>query len=83
MGNTMRIMPEGITLGLEWNSWPEPVIFDIIRKEGRVPEEDMRRTFNLGVGLVMVVSKTGADRIMEDLKSNDENAYIIGQVVAS
>ena len=83
MGNTMRIMPEGLTLGVEWNSWPEPVIFDIIRKEGRVPEEDMRRTFNLGVGLVMVVSKTGADRIMEDLKSNDENAYIIGQVVAS
>ena len=59
------------------------MIFDIIRKEGGVPEEDMRRTFNLGVGLVMVVSKAGADRIMDDLKSKDENAYIIGQVVAS
>ncbi len=83
MGNTMRIVPEGLTLDVEWKSWPEPVIFDIIRKEGKVPEEDMRRTFNLGVGLVMIVSKAGAGRIMEDLKSKGENAYIIGQVVAS
>ncbi len=80
MGNTMRIVPEGFSLDIEWTSWPEPMIFDIIRKEGKVPEEDMRRTFNLGLGLVMIVSKNGVDRIMADLKSKDENAYIIGQV---
>ena len=50
MGNTMRIIPEGLKLDVDWNAWPEPVIFDIIRREGQVPEEDMRRTFNLGIG---------------------------------
>ncbi len=82
MGNTMRIVPEGLRLDVEWGSWSEPLIFDIIRKDGRVPEEDMRRTFNLGLGLVMVIAGSGVDRIMEDLKSKGENAYIIGQVVA-
>lgn len=82
-GNTMRIVPEGLRLDVEWSAWPEPVIFDIIRKEGGVPEEDMRRTFNLGVGLVIVVAKTAVDRVMADLKSKHENAYIIGQIVAS
>ena len=81
-GNTMRIIPDGLRLDVDWKSWPEPVIFDIIRKEGRVPEEDMRRTFNLGIGLVMIVAETSVDRIMADLTSKHENAYIIGRVVA-
>lgn len=80
-GNTMRIVPKGLRLDVEWGAWPEPVIFDIIRKEGGVPEEDMRRTFNLGVGLVVIVARTSVDRIMADLKSKHENAYIIGQIV--
>lgn len=80
-GNTMRIVPKGLRLDVEWGAWPEPVIFDIIRKEGEVPEEDMRRTFNLGVGLVVIVARTSVDRIMADLKSKHENAYIIGQII--
>ena len=80
-GNTMRIVPKGLRLDVEWGAWPEPVIFDIIRKEGGVPEEDMRRTFNLGVGLVVIVARTSVDRIMVDLKSKHENAYIIGQII--
>lgn len=80
-GNTMRIVPKGLRLDVEWGAWPEPVIFDIIRKEGGVPEEDMRRTFNLGVGLVVIVARTSVDRIMADLKSKHENAYIIGQII--
>ena len=81
MGNTMRIVPEGLTLSVDWNSWPELPIFDLIRKEGEVPEEDMRRTFNLGLGLVMIVSKDRVDHIMAYLKSREENAYIVGEVV--
>jgi len=81
MGNTMRIVPEGLALSVEWNSWPELPIFDLIRKEGQVPEEDMRRTFNLGLGLVMIVSNDRVDHIMAYLKSREENAYIVGEVV--
>ncbi|NTV99440.1 MAG: phosphoribosylformylglycinamidine cyclo-ligase [Chlorobiaceae bacterium] len=80
MGNTMRIIPSGLKLDVDWKSWPEPVIFDIIRREGNVPEEDMQRTFNLGIGLVMVIEKSAVARVMASLKSQGENAYIIGQV---
>jgi len=80
LGNTMRIVPEGLKLDVEWNAWPEPVIFDIIRKEGHVPEEDMRRTFNLGAGLVMIVEKNAVDDVRAVLQSQGENSYIIGQV---
>ncbi len=80
MGNTMRIVPEGLMLDVDWKSWPEPLIFDIIRREGHVPEEDMRRTFNLGIGLVMIVEKKAVNRVISCLKSQQENAYIIGQV---
>jgi phosphoribosylformylglycinamidine cyclo-ligase len=80
MGNTMRMVPDGLTLDVEWNSWPEPLIFDIIRREGQVPEEDMRRTFNLGVGLVMIIEKNAVEKVLTTLKSQGENAYIIGKV---
>ena len=80
MGNTMRIVPEGLALDVAWDAWPEPLIFDIIRRAGQVPEEDMQRTFNLGLGLVMVVEKSATDRVLATLKSQGENAYIIGSV---
>jgi phosphoribosylformylglycinamidine cyclo-ligase len=81
MGNTMRIVPDGLALSVDWSSWPEPLIFDLIRREGSVPEEDMRRTFNLGLGLVMIVARERVDEMMAYLKSKQENAYIIGSVV--
>ena len=80
LGNTMRIVPDGLKLDVEWSSWPELPIFDIIRREGDVPEEDMRRTFNLGIGLVMVVERSAAPDLLASLKSQGENAYIIGAV---
>ncbi|MBZ4219849.1 MAG: phosphoribosylformylglycinamidine cyclo-ligase [Chlorobium sp.] len=80
MGNTMRIVPEGLKLDVAWDAWPEPVIFDIIRRSGDVPEEDMRRTFNLGVGLVLIVEKNAVESVLASLKSQQENAYIIGKV---
>ena len=80
MGNTMRIVPEGLSLDVAWDAWPEPLIFDLIRQAGQVPEEDMRRTFNLGLGLVMVVEKGAVERVLATFISQQENAYIIGSV---
>ena len=80
MGNTMRIVPDGLTLDVAWDAWPEPLIFDIIRQSGGVPEEDMRRTFNLGLGLVIIIEKSATERVLSSLKSQQENAYIIGGV---
>jgi len=54
-GNLARILPAGCGAVVRAGAWIEPPIFDLLRREGRVPEDDMRRAFNLGVGLVAVV----------------------------
>lgn len=64
-GNTERIVPEGLKPDVDWKSWDWPAIFTLIRKEGDVPVEDMRRAFNLGIGLTVVVSADAADSFLE------------------
>ncbi|WP_320409982.1 hypothetical protein [Candidatus Kryptobacter tengchongensis] len=51
-----------------------------MQKLGNVPEEDMRQTFNLGVGLVLIVDKNDADKIINELKSINENPFTIGEI---
>lgn len=58
-------------------------IFDLIAKKGNIPERDMFNTFNMGVGMSVVVSASDADKAIEILKANGEDAYIIGNVIRS
>ena len=58
-------------------------VFDLIAKRGNIPERDMFNTFNMGVGMSVVVSKTDADKALETLRANGEDAYIIGEIVKS
>lgn len=81
VGNTMRIVPEGLRLHIEWASWTVPPIFEIIRQLGNVPEDDMRRTFNLGIGFILIVAPSKADAVKEALKENGENPIVMGVVV--
>jgi phosphoribosylformylglycinamidine cyclo-ligase len=78
VGNTSRIMPEGRELVIEWDKIKELPIFDLIRKEGEVPEEDMRRTFNLGVGMILVASKEKADEVFNAVSMYDP--YYLGEI---
>jgi phosphoribosylformylglycinamidine cyclo-ligase len=60
-GNLRRILPKGVDAEVQTGAWEEPPVFDLLRRAGNVPEEDMRRAFNLGVGLIAVVGgPTGA-----------------------
>jgi phosphoribosylformylglycinamidine cyclo-ligase len=83
VGNTMRVVPKGLELRVDWSAWKRLPIFDLIQKEGDVPEADMRRTFNLGIGLIVIVSKNEADRISAHLKTVGESHYFIGEIAAS
>ena len=83
IGNTSRIMPDGLGLEVDWNAWTRPGIFRLIQEVGEVPEEDMRRTFNLGVGLVAVVPESSKDRALTVLGALGEPAFEIGHVVSS
>ena len=80
VGNTKRILPEGMKLDVNWESWDRPAIFDLIQKTGNVPEEDMRATFNLGIGLIAVVSSEAVDEIEELCSKLDEEVFRIGLV---
>jgi len=80
VGNTMRVIPKGRTLRIDWESWNRPPIFGLIKKTGGVPEDDMRRTFNLGVGMIAVVPTAQADAVLAFLKRKKELARIIGEV---
>ncbi len=57
-------------------------IFKLIAKEGNIPERDMYNTFNMGVGMMMVVSPEDADKTVEILKANDVDAYVVGKIEA-
>lgn len=80
IGNTKRVISEKLKIKIDWNSWERPPIFNLIQKLGDVPEEDMRRTFNLGVGLILIVSKSDADKVIDLLKSMNENPFVIGEI---
>ena len=53
--NTYRIMPEGLKAHIDWNSWKLPEVFSKIMLAGEIPEEEMKRVFNMGIGYVLIV----------------------------
>ncbi len=79
--NIPRSFPDG--LGAKINKADVKVlpIFDLIAKTGNVPERDMYNTFNMGVGMIVVVDKADADAAIEILRANGDNAYLLGEVV--
>ncbi len=76
-GNVPRVLPEGLGASIKIGSWKIPEIFKIIQELGDVPEEDMYQTFNMGIGLVLIVSKENQSSILKPL----EKAYEIGHVI--
>lgn len=83
VGNTSRIVPDGLALDVDWDAWTVPPLFRLIQEVGEVPEDDMRRTFNLGVGLVAVVRPDAVERALTVLGALGEPAFAIGSVVAA
>jgi len=80
VGNTNRILPKGLRLNIEWKNWEIPPIFRLIQNEGNVPEEDMRRTFNLGIGFIIIVRPEALSTTVSLLKEKGESPVIVGTV---
>ncbi len=79
--NIPRSLPKGITAKIERNAVQILPIFDIIAKTGKIPERDMFNTFNMGVGMTVVVDKNDADKAVEAINATGEEAYILGELV--
>ena len=81
LGNTERVIPKGVELNVDWSSWEIPEIFKLIQSTGKVSDEEMRKAFNLGIGLIAIADKNDIDKISEIVKSMNEELIIIGEVI--
>ena len=81
--NIPRAIPDGLGAKIDKSAIRVLPIFDLIAKTGNIPERDMFNTYNMGVGMSVVVAKKDAERTLEILRANGEDAYVIGEIVAS
>lgn len=81
--NIPRSIPDGLCAKIDGKSVRIPPIFGLIEKAGNITKRDMFNTFNMGVGMTVVVSETDADKALKVLKDNGEDAYIIGEIIKS
>ncbi len=81
IGNTKRILPEGLSLKINWDRWEMPSLFKLIQQTGKISDEEMRNVFNLGIGLIAVVSKNDEQKAIQFSNSVNEHPIVIGEVV--
>jgi phosphoribosylformylglycinamidine cyclo-ligase len=79
-GNLPRVFPKGLGAVISERSWPVPPVFDIIREMGNVPAEDMKRTFNMGIGYAIIVEENESKKAIALLKERKFRAYHIGNI---
>jgi phosphoribosylformylglycinamidine cyclo-ligase len=78
--NIPRVLPEGTCARLDSTRWPRPAIFDWLQRHGHIDKVEMERTFNCGIGMVVVVAKADAESTIDILKQNGVDAYDIGAI---
>lgn len=79
--NMPRMLREGVSLKIQKDSYPVLPIFKLIQKVGNIPERDMYNTFNMGIGMAVIVKKEEVKRAIEILEAQGEKAYLIGEVI--
>jgi phosphoribosylformylglycinamidine cyclo-ligase len=80
--NLPRVLPEGLQADVAWGSWPEAPVFELLRARTGATEDDLRSTFNLGVGMVLVVPPDRAERAIAHARRSGRDAFPIGLVRA-
>lgn len=79
--NIPRVIPNGLGIDINKNSWEKPSIFKMIEKFNSIDEIELHKSFNMGIGLVIIVDSDKANEITNYINDNKEQAYIIGKVV--
>jgi phosphoribosylformylglycinamidine cyclo-ligase len=80
--NLPRVIPKGLAARIDTKSWQVPPLFELLRKIGDVPDDDWRRTFNLGVGMILVIPQRKLDAAQRLLKRAGEKPWVIGEISA-
>ena len=80
--NLPRVLPHGTAAEVDASAWPVPPLFQWLQRSGEVPADDMYRTFNMGIGLIVVVARERAEQLIEELAARGgRDARVIGDVV--
>ena len=79
--NTHRVIEEDQDIEVNWDAWEWPEIFNMIQTNGDVPLDDMRRSFNLGIGMVLIISPDALQDLTNHLNSINEKHTLIGKVI--
>ena len=79
--NLPRVMPENTKARINPQSWQQPAVFDWLQREGKIEASEMYRTFNCGIGMVLVVDSADAEKTLEILANNGESAMQIGEII--
>jgi phosphoribosylformylglycinamidine cyclo-ligase len=80
--NVPRALPDHLSAQIDYAAWPRPPVFAWLQQQGNVPEEDLRRTFNCGIGFVLVCPQSNAGEVLQRLGAAGEAAWVIGKVAA-
>lgn len=79
--NTPRMLPPGAAAEIQWGSWPVLPVFEFLKEIGRIPDEDYRRSFNLGIGMIFAIGRKDVAQAEKVLKKMGETCYRIGRVI--
>ena len=79
--NLVRIIPDACGIVIKENSWEVPPIFTFLKEAGGIEEKEMKRTFNNGLGMIVIVPENVAQDVFERINAMDERAYFIGEIV--
>jgi phosphoribosylformylglycinamidine cyclo-ligase len=80
--NLPRILPDGLKAEIKKDSWQPQNIFELIQEAGEIAEEEMYRTFNMGIGMCLVINKDDKTQILKELDLMGEKACLIGKIKA-
>jgi phosphoribosylformylglycinamidine cyclo-ligase len=79
--NIPRALPEGLSAEIEVGAWPVHGVFEVMQRLGNIPAFDLYRTFNMGIGMVLIVPAEQADALCVAAKAHGERAHVIGRVI--
>jgi len=81
--NPPRAVADGLVPRIDWAAWPQPAVFEWLQRAGGVSDHEMRRTFNCGVGFMLIASPEHAPAVLESLLDAGEDAFVIGELAAA
>jgi len=81
--NIVRVLPDNMGLAIDTGAWPRPAVFQWLQKNGGISEKEMLRTFNCGIGMVMLAKPEAADKLISEATEHGIDCHVIGEVTES